>query len=191
MPAEMRAARSKFLLRLLQQGGMYWGNGIVDYDFAAPDVRVTAEAENVTWIVGKFDSYRVAGATPDDEYLYTEMKFKIDTLIHGSKTSAVAAGSSVDVVSLGGSLRTEDGVVHGAHFRPDKYGLSPGRTYLMALYPRPGGIYFAGRSWDVTSGFVVESSVVDEQRVKDGRAELVGKTMAEAISYIRKKLSPE
>jgi hypothetical protein len=33
------AVRSNFLLRLLQQRGMYWSNAIVDYNFAEPEVR--------------------------------------------------------------------------------------------------------------------------------------------------------
>jgi hypothetical protein len=131
------------------------------------------------------------GATPNDEFLYTEMVFKINTLIHESNTPAVAAGSSVNVVSLGGSLKTEDGVVHGAHFRPDKYDFTPDHTYLMALYPRPGGMFVAHGRRDVTDGVVAESSVVDEDKVQHGRSEVVGKSLPEAISVIQKKLSSE
>jgi hypothetical protein len=42
-----------------------------------------------------------------------------------------------------------------------------------------------GTAWDVTKGVVEPGSWLDENRVKEGKAKVVGKPLAEAIQYIR------
>jgi hypothetical protein len=184
-PAE-RAVRSAAYLPAYQV--FFSGPGVIDYNYGLPDVGTTDEDRKNTWVVGTFESYRVYSVDGGNEGLYTEIHFKVDRVICGPAASTVARGSTVDVYDPGGRLRTVDGVVHSSELWPERYSFAPGRTYLLELTPRMGGL-FRGGGWDVTDGVVRVSSVVDEVKAEEGKSELVGKTLAEAVAYVQGKLS--
>jgi hypothetical protein len=184
-PAE-RAVRSASYLPAYQV--LFNGPGIVDYNYGLPDVGTTEEDRKNTWVVGTFESYRVYSIDSSDDRLYTEINFKIDSVVHGAEGSTVKAGAIVDVYDRGGKLRTADNVVHRCEVWPERYSFAPGRTYLLELRPGTGGSFYAA-GWDVTGGVVEVSSVVDAVKAEEGKSELVGKSLADAVAYVKGKLS--
>jgi hypothetical protein len=146
---------------------------------------------SAVWIVGTFNSYHVYDADGTARFLYTEVNFHVDTVIRQLTTSSLVAGSAIDIVLLGGTSKTEDGVVHSFCLYPSKYSLETNHRYILALYVAPNGIFRVRKQWDVTGGVVLISSRVDEEHVRTGESQLVGLPVARAISFIQNALSPQ
>ena len=187
----IRADRNAYMLRRLRLA-IGCGEMIVLYDFSKPDVSPpTKDDLSVVWIVGTFNSYHVYDADGTARFLYTEVNFHVDTVIRQLTTSSLVAGSAIDIVLLGGTSKTEDGVVHSFCLYPSKYSLETNHRYILALYVAPNGIFRVRKQWDVTGGVVLISSRVDEEHVRTGESQLVGLPVARAISFIQNALSPQ
>jgi hypothetical protein len=188
----VRAARNSYMLRRLRMvPSSSGGPMIVDYDFGKPDVSpATKEELSMVWVVGTFNSHHVYDADGTAQFLYTEVNFHVDTVIKQPATSSLAAGSVIEMALYGGNVRTKDGVVHSFYLSPSKYALEPSHRYILALWVEPNGIFIAHKQWDVTNGTVQVSSIIDEEHVRTGKSQLVGLSVAGAISFIQNALSP-
>lgn len=167
------------------------GEMLTDYDFSKPDVSPATKDElSMVWVVGTSKSFHVYGADEASTLLYTEVNLSVDTVISQPKDSSLVAGSVIDIVLHGGKLQTKDGVVHTFGLKPSRYALEPNHRYILALWPRPHGMFSVHKQWDVTDGTVQVSSKLDEVHAQKGESQIVGLSIPSAISFIQSALSP-
>jgi len=187
----VRDARNSYMLRRLRLM-RFSGSMIVQYNFSQPDVSPpTKEELSMVWLVGTFNSYHVYDADGTARFLYTEVNLQVDRVIRQPATSALVAGSTIDIALYGGTIRTKDGAVHSYELSPSKYAFEPNHQYILALYAEPNGIFRVYKQWDVTAGTVQTSSIVDEEHVKTRKSQLVGLPVADAVRFIQDALSSQ
>lgn len=164
---------------------------IVDHDYSKPDVSATKSDLSMVWVVGTFASYHVYDADGSNRFVYTEVTFHLDSVIHQPAPSSLVAGSTVDIVLLGGTIKTKEGAAHSFYLSPSQYALEPAHRYILALLPTSNGLFVVQQQWDVTTGTVQVSSKMDEEHVRKGESKLVGLSIEEATNFIQSALSPK
>jgi hypothetical protein len=177
---DVRAQRDAFWKKILEP--MRGAAGAVGY-YSAGGPEFPVQPGDV-WVIAKFEGFHVFEVNHDPELIYTEMNFRVDNVFRQPDMLSISPGSFVDVGLAGGRIISGDGKVDSPGWlRPVRYGVQPGRQYLIQfLYEPKGGVFLAGAHWDVSSGKVETEGAEESERAASGKSAIAGLSVAELVN---------
>jgi hypothetical protein len=152
---DVRAKRNAYWMHYPQQMTLRTGPTLPPVRVLRPEVGKIAGTKSI-WVVATFEGVHVFALDPDSATLYTEMNMRVVKVIKSPDGFPVSAGSLLDVLIVGGSLKTARGAVHEFRVEPHSLSAQPGHTYLLRLLYDPDyGIITPFQRWEISSGRLV------------------------------------
>lgn len=186
----IRRVRNDFWRPILQDYRNLEINGkTVGISEGPPSISEIIDDSDAIWTIATFDHFLVIPTDSSQDLLYTEMKFKVSSIIKGTKTASLSPGELFDVDTAGGRILNLHREVVSRLIAPRSYFVQPGHTYLMEIKPHIGGSYVIAKEWDVTSGKVVPDESGEISRATYGSSKLIGMTTEDAVRYLKTVLS--
>ena len=185
--AAVRAKRDAYWKQFPQQMAMKSGAMLPGIRVMMPEIDDMPGSESI-WVLARFEAFHVFGIDAENTQIYTEMNMRVVNVIKPPDDFPISAGSLLDVVTIGGSLKTQQGDVHEFRVEPRQYSAQPGQTYLLHLLFDPKyQIITPFQRWDATSGTLVPDDEAEVRRAQEGKSTLAGKSIEEATKAIRLK----
>jgi hypothetical protein len=151
-----------------------------------------SSVKGATWVIATFESFHVYAVDHDYELLYTEVNFRVESVLKLPEGLSLSDGALVDAGIPGGRVKTPKGEISTSRVDPQKYALQPGHQYLLQLLYEPKGEFFvANQRWDLTSGKVEPYTGIALERLANKNSAIVGMTVPELIKYLPSVLPDE
>jgi hypothetical protein len=185
---DVRAKRNAYWMQYPQQMALGSSFTLPGAKVLRPEVDEIKSTQSI-WVVARFEGVHVFALDPDSTELYTEMNMRVIDAIKSPDDFPVSAGSLLDILILGGTVKTVQGTVYDYRVEPHQFAAQPGHTYLLHLLYNPlYGTITTQQRWEISSGALVPDDEHEVLRAQEGKSMLAGKSVDEASRYIRSAL---
>ncbi len=156
-------------------------------------IRNLPELRNVdgsVWVLATFQSFHIFAIDEEFKLVYTEINFRIDTIISQPDTTGISENAVMDVGIPGGMLRTSSGQVISSRVEKQQYAFQLGHRYLLQLTkdPQLAGEFTVNKRWDITSGYARPDTPDEVDRADHGQSSIAGLSVPALLDFLKRQL---